>query len=159
MIIIKKNKICKVILYIQDTGEEKEEMNLLNQSKEKIVIDIKLHTIPKKNSQQILFNSRTKRPFIQQSDRYLEFEKLCGYYLKKYKCLNINKPINLKCTFYVPDKRRRDLANLLESIQDILVKYGVIADDNYLIIKGVDGSRIVYEKNRSETIIEIEEVN
>lgn len=123
-----------------------------------MIIKIPMHTIPKKNSQQILFNSRTKRPFIQQSERYLQFENLCGYYLGKYKDLNINKPINLKCTFYVPDKRRRDLANLLESIQDILVKYGVIADDNYLIVQSVDGSRIVYEKNKSETIIEIEEV-
>lgn len=121
-----------------------------------MIIQIPHHTIPKKNSQQILYNNRTKRPFIQQSNRYLEFERLCGYYLNKYNDLNINKPINLKCTFYVPDKRRRDLANLLESIQDILVKYGVIADDNYLIVQSVDGSRIVYEKNKSETIIEIE---
>lgn len=121
-----------------------------------MIIQIPHHTIPKKNSQQILFNQRTKKPFIQQSDRYLQFERLCGYYLNKYNDLNINKPINLKCTFYVPDKRRRDLANLLESIQDILVKYGVIADDNYLIVQSVDGSRIVYEKNKSETIIEIE---
>lgn len=123
-----------------------------------MIIKIPMHTIPKKNSQQILFNSRTKRPFIQQSERYLQFENLCGYYLKKYKDLNINRPINLKCTFYVPDKRRRDLANLLESIQDILVKYRIIADDNYLIVESVDGSRIIYEKNRSETIIEIKGV-
>lgn len=123
-----------------------------------MIIKIPMHTIPKKNSQQILFNSRTKRPFIQQSNRYLEFEKLCGYYLIKYKGLNINKPINLKCTFYVPDKRKRDLANLLESIQDILVKYQIIEDDNYNIVSGVDGSRILYEKGRSETIIEFEEV-
>ena len=123
-----------------------------------MIINIPHHTIPKKNSQQILINKRTKKPFIQQSDRYLEFEKLCGFYLGKYKGLNINESINLKCTFYVPDKRRRDLANLLESIQDILVKYEVIADDNYLIVQSVDGSRIIYEKNRSETIILIERV-
>ena len=123
-----------------------------------MIIKIPMHTIPKKNSQQILYNNRTKRPFIQQSNRYLEFEKLCGYYLVKYKGLNINKPINLKCIFYVPDKRKRDLANLLESIQDILVKYEVIADDNYLIVQSVDGSRIIYEKGRSETIIEFKEV-
>lgn len=122
-----------------------------------MIIKIPFHTIPKKNSQQILFNSRTKRPFIQQSKRYLEFEKLCGLYLSKYKNYTIKKSINLKCTFYVPDRRRRDLANLIESIQDILVKYQVLEDDNYLIVKSLDGSRIVYEKGRSETIIEITE--
>ena len=46
--------------------------------------------------------------------------------------------------------------NLLNAIQDILVEYGVIADDNYNIVKSVDGSRIIYEKGREETIIEIE---
>ena len=44
---------------------------------------------------------------------------------------------------------------MLNAIQDILVKYGVIADDNYNIVKSVDGSRIIYEKGREETIIEI----
>lgn len=115
-------------------------------------------TIPKKNSQQILINKRTRKPFIQQSERYLAFERVCYYYLFKYSKLKIDTSINLKCTFYVPDKRRRDLANLLESIQDILVKYGVLVDDNYKIVQGVDGSRIIYEKDRKETIIEITEV-
>lgn len=120
-----------------------------------IKITIPLLTIPKKNSQQILYNSRTKRPFIMQSKRYLNFEKECEYYLLNYK-LKINEPINLKCTFYVSDRRKRDLANLLESIQDILVKYEVIEDDNYNIVMSTDGSRIIYEKGRNETIIEID---
>ena len=58
----------------------------------------------------------------------------------------------------MPDKRKRDLVNLLNAIQDVLVKYNVIADDNYNIVASVDGSRIVYEKDREETIIEIKEV-
>lgn len=121
----------------------------------KIKITIPMHTIPKKNSQQILYNSRTRKPFIRQSERYLNFEKECGWYLKSYQ-LKINEPVNLKCIFYVPDRRKRDLANLLESIQDILVKYEVIEDDNYNVVMSVDGSRIIYEKGRSETIVEIE---
>ena len=40
-------------------------------------------------------------------------------------------------------------------MQDILVKYKVIADDNYNIVQAIDGSRIIYEKGREETIIEI----
>lgn len=120
-----------------------------------IKIIIPMHTIPKKNSQQIFINKRTGRPFISQSKRYLEFEKNCEMFLYQHK-YQLDQPINLKCTFYVPDRRKRDLANLLESIQDILVKYGVIADDNYEIVASVDGSQIIYEKNRSETIIEIQ---
>lgn len=122
-----------------------------------MIIKIPLQCRSKKNSQQVLFNQRTKKPFISQSNLYKQFEAECGYYLMKYR-LNIKRPINLKCTFYVKDKRKRDIVNLLNAIQDILVKYNVIADDNYNIVNSVDGSRIIYEKGREETIIEITEV-
>lgn len=120
-------------------------------------ITIPLLARSKKNSQQILINSRTHKPFVSQSKLYKEFEQECGYYLNKYK-LNIDYPVNLKCTFIVPDKRKRDLTNLENAIADILVKYNVLADDNYNIIQSWDGSRIIYKKGEEETIIEIEEV-
>lgn len=120
-----------------------------------MIIKLPIQCRSKKNSQQILYNSRTRKPFISQSDLYKQFEKECGYYLSKYR-LNIDYPINLKCTFYVKDKRKRDIVNLLNAMQDILVKYNVIADDNYNIVASVDGSKIIYEKGREETIIEIE---
>lgn len=120
-----------------------------------MIIKIPLMCRSKKNSQEIHINCRTGKPFVSQGKLYKQFEAECGYYLLKYK-KNISVPINLKCTFYVKDKRKRDIVNLLNAIQDILVKYGVIADDNYNIVKSVDGSRIIYEKGREETIIEIE---
>ena len=122
-----------------------------------MVIEIPLLTIPKKNSQQIVWNSKTHRPFIRQSERYLSFERECGLFLRKYQN-NITCPVNIKATFYVPDKRKRDLTNLENSIADILVKYKVIEDDNYNVLQSWDGSRIIYEKGRQETILEIEEV-
>lgn len=130
--------------------------NLLNQSNKILKIIIPLRTIPKKNSQRIIVNPRTRKPMIIQSKSYKEFEKNCSYFLNKYKT-NINIPVNIKATFYVPDRRKRDLTNLENAIADILVKYKVIADDNYNIIQGWDGSRIIYEKGREETILEIEE--
>lgn len=120
-----------------------------------MVIKIPLMCRSKKNSQNIIVNTKTHKPMIIQSKLYKEFEQECGYYLLKYK-KNISTPVNLKCTFYVKDRRKRDIVNLLNAIQDILVKYGVIADDNYNIVQSVDGSRIIYEKGREETIIEIE---
>ena len=123
-----------------------------------MIIKIPLMCRSKKNSQNIIVNPKTHKPMIIQSKLYKEFEQECGYYLLKYK-KNISTPVNLKCTFYVKDKRKRDIVNLLNAIQDILVKYGVIADDNYNIVKSVDGSRIIYEQGREETIIEIEEEN
>ena len=120
-----------------------------------MIIKIPLMCRSKKNSQNIIVNLRTHKPMIIQSKLYKQFEQECGCYLLKYR-KNISTPVNLKCTFYVKDRRKRDIVNLLNAIQDILVKYRVIADDNYNIVKSVDGSRIIYEKGREETIIEIE---
>lgn len=119
-------------------------------------IKIPLLCMSKKNSQQIVRNGN--RTFIIQSKQYVKFERDCAYFLKKY-ARHIEIPINLKCTFYVPDKRKRDITNLLNAIQDILVKYDVIADDNYNIVASLDGTRIIYEKGRQETIVEITKFN
>ena len=108
----------------------------------------------KKNSQQIIINPRTKRPMIIQSKLYANYERECGLYLKKYKS-NIDYSINLKIEFYVPDKRRRDIANYIEAIQDILVKYEVLRDDNYNIIYSLDGTRMYLDKENPRVEIEI----
>lgn len=118
-------------------------------------IEIPLLARSKKNSQRIIWNNKTKKPMIIQSKEYLNFERECSYFLLKYKNSNINYPINLKCLFFVSDKRRRDLTNLENAIADILVKYKVIEDDNYNIIQSWDGSRILYRKDE-EPKIEIE---
>ena len=121
-------------------------------------IVIPLLARPKKNSQQIIWNKNTKKPMIIQSKEYLKFERDCRYFLLKYQGNKISCPVNIKALFFVPDKIRRDLTNLENAIADILVKYGVLEDDNYNIIQSWDGSRVIYEKGRSETIIEIEKV-
>ncbi len=126
----------------------------IKQEETGITIRLPLLCRSKKNSQQILINSKTGKPFVSQSKLYKEFEQDCGYFLKKCKS-NISYPVNVKCTFYVPDKRKRDLTNLENAIADILVKYQVLEDDNYNIIQSWDGSRIIYEKDREETVIEI----
>lgn len=121
-------------------------------------IEIPMLCRSKKNSQKIIVNPRTRKPMIIQSDLYKQFERDCGYYLNKYRGLNIDYPINLKCTFIVGDKRKRDIVNLLNAIQDILVKYQVIIDDNYNVVASLDGTRIEYEKGIEKTIIEIERI-
>lgn len=110
----------------------------------------------KKNSQQIVYNSATKRRTIIQSKLYLQYEKECKKYLQN--CFTINNPINLKCIFFVPDKRRRDLVNYIEAIQDILVKYKVIEDDNYNIVQSIDGSKMYIDKENPRVEIEITEM-
>ena len=111
----------------------------------------------KKNSQQIIYNPKIKRPMIIQSKLYANFERECGLYLKKYKS-NIDYSINLKIEFYVPDKRRRDIANYIEAMQDILVKYEVLRDDNYNIVYSLDGTRMYIDKENPRVEIEITKI-
>jgi Holliday junction resolvase RusA-like endonuclease len=120
-------------------------------------IEIPLLCRSKKNSQKIWYNPKTKRTMIVQSDIYKQFERDCAYFLPKLK-EPISKPVNLKCTFIVPDRRKRDLTNLENAIADILVKYKVLKDDDYTILTSWDGSRIIYEKGIEKTIVEIEEI-
>lgn len=120
-------------------------------------IEIPLLCRSKKNSQQIIYSKG--RPMIIQSKIYHEFERECGKFLFKYKKGKITYPINLKCLFYVPDKRKRDLTNLENAIADILVKYEILEDDNYNIIAGWDGSRIFYQKGTEKIEITIEKMD
>lgn len=118
---------------------------------------IKLPPVSKKNSQQIFFNPKTGKRFIAPSKKYKEYEQNAGWFLPRRK-EPIDYSINVKCLFYMPTKRKCDLTNLLEAVDDVLVKHGIIADDNYTIIESHDGSRVLYDKENPRTEIYIEEV-
>lgn len=111
----------------------------------------------KKNSQQILINHATGRPFIAQSKQYKLYETMCSVYMPKLK-EPIDYPANVECVFYRSARRKVDLCNLIECTADILVKYGVLADDNRNVMYSVDGSRVFYDKANPRTEITIEPV-
>lgn len=117
---------------------------------------IPLPPVTKKNNQKICINKATGKRFISQGDRYKEFEKNCGYFLQSDK--PIDYPVNVKCVYYMQTRRRVDLTNLMAATHDILVKYGILADDNFKIIVSVDGSRVDYDKVNPRTEITIEAV-
>ena len=108
----------------------------------------------KKNSQEIIFNRKTGKRMVIQNKRYTEFEKECKWFMPKLE-KPIDYPINLSCHFYVNDARRRDIANYLEAIQDILVKYKVIEDDNYSIIASLDNCKMEIDRVKPRCEIEI----
>ena len=110
--------------------------------------------ITKKNSQRIVTNKVTGRPFLIPSRQYKQYELDAGWQIK-CKGINIDYPVNVKCLYYMPTRHKVDLCNLLEATCDILVKYNVIADDNSQIVAGHDGSRVLYDKDNSRCEIEI----
>lgn len=117
----------------------------------KIIIPIAPRT--KKNSQQIAWKGG--RPIIIPSAAYKMYEREARAFLTPVEA-PINYPVNVKCLYYMPTRRRVDLVNLQECTLDVLVKYGVLEDDESKIVVSMDGSRVFYDKKnpRTEVIIE-----
>ena len=125
----------------------------------KIKISIPVKPVTKKNSQQIITNPKTGRPFIIPSKQFRDFEKDCKPYMLQIKneIGQIRFPVNIKCIFYVDRKLKYDLTNLLEAIDDVLVNYGILLDDNRDILAAHDGSRVFYDKFNPRIELTIEE--
>lgn len=124
-----------------------------------IQISIPVKPVTKKNSQQIITNPKTGRPFIIPSKQFRDFEKECKPYMLQIKneIGQIKYPVNVQCIFYVDRKLRYDLTNLLEAIDDVLVNYGILLDDNRDILASHDGSRVYYDKFKPRIELTIEE--
>lgn len=114
---------------------------------------IPLTPVSKKNS---LRMAQVKGRFIPlPSKSYVDYEKQAGWFIPK-PTKPIDEPITVKCLFYMPTRRRCDLVNMLEAIDDVMVKHRLIADDNYNIIVSHDGSRVLYDKQHPRTEVYIE---
>lgn len=107
---------------------------------------VPLVPISKKNSQQILTNRATGRPFIMPSKQYKQYEREAAQFLRPRPSQPISCPVNVKCVFYMPTYRAVDKSNLEEAAHDILVTAGILADDNRDIIATTDGSIVLYDK-------------
>ena len=119
-------------------------------------IVIKGNPITKKNSQRIVLVKG--RPMILPSAKFKEYEKICALFMPKVK-EPITEAVNVKCLYYMETRRHVDLVNLEEATLDILVRYGVLEDDNSLIVWSMDGSRVLYDKITPRVEIEIEPIN
>lgn len=115
---------------------------------------VKLTPISKKNHQQILINRATGKPFISQAKKYKDYEQAALWFIPKPE-KPIDYPVNIKCLFYMPTRRRCDLPNMINAIDDVMVRAGLLEDDNYNIVAGHDGSRVLYDKENPRTEVTI----
>ena len=67
----------------------------------------------------------------------------------------IDYPVNVKCLYYRKNYIRCDLSNLHEATDDILVNYGILKDDKFLIVAGHDGSRVYIDPENPRVEITI----
>lgn len=124
--------------------------------------------VSSKNSRPVFVNSATGKRFVGKSTRLTEHTESAlwelkgqiGKIKKDHRKLNSDNPFPLSgdltvCfRFYVPDKRKRDLVNLIQLPQDLLQEAGIIEDDSQ--IKSLDGSTILLDRKNPRTEIYIE---
>lgn len=116
---------------------------------------ISLSPITKKNHSQIIMAKG--RPMIIPSPQYKLYEKQCEGFMP-WDAGKIDYPVNVKATYYMPTRRKVDLCNLHAALHDIMVHHGLLSDDNCSIIVSTDGSRVLYDKNKPRTEVEITEL-
>ena len=120
----------------------------------------------KKNSQMIAGSGRRcpvckkfAKEWIRQGPAYNNYAEQAAWQLRPKPKEPISTPVNVRYLFYMKTRRRVDLVNLIEAMNDILVARGILADDNARIIVSHDGSRVLYDKDLPRVEVEIEEVD
>lgn len=126
---------------------------------------INLNPVTKKNSSRIagigkrcFACGKAARQIILPSKQYTQYEKDCKVFMPKMR-EPICEPVNIKALFYMKTRRKVDLVNLQEALLDVLVKYGVISDDNSNVVASMDDSRVFYDKDNPRTEVTIENIN
>lgn len=99
----------------------------------------------KKNSRQIICRGRF--PTSIPSKKHKEWHKVAMVQLseqgiKPEKLTSVNMTVQL----YAKDKRKADASNKLESINDLLVDYGFLDDDNWFVIHKLTILPIIVDK-------------
>ena len=108
----------------------------------------------KKNSSRIMYDARTGRRFVSASAAYKEYEDDCAAQIVR-NTPEGEPPYNVKCVYYMRTRRKVDLVNLLEATCDILVRAGVLPDDDSTVIASHDGSRVRYDRDEPRVEIDI----
>jgi len=83
----------------------------------------------KKNSRITLRNGRTIP-----SKAYTAWHSIAEAQLLDLANEGLDEPLSITYQFYLPDRRRTDLSNKIESVNDLLVDIGFITDDNANIL-------------------------
>ena len=124
-----------------------------------INITIPINPVTKKNHGRIVNNNG--RQYMLPSEQFERYQRECRYWLSRYRNrvgFPIMDRVEVECHFYRKTRHNVDLVNLLQSIDDVLVHYGVLDDDNSQIIASHDGSRVHYDKNNPRTEITIKRI-
>lgn len=116
---------------------------------------IPLNPRPKKNEHRIAGSGpkcpvckKYKKQFVRNGKNTTDFAFFAAKYLRPKPAKPITGPVQLVYRCYRETRHRVDDLNLYEALDDLLVKEGVLSDDNINVIRSRDGSRCFYDKER-----------
>lgn len=114
---------------------------------------IPLDTRTKKNHQTIAGSGpkcplcgKRKKQFIRQGHANTAYTAQAAQYLSPRPPRLIEGPVWIQYRIFMRTRRRVDDLNLYASLDDLLVKEGVLQDDNISVIRCRDGSFVGYDK-------------
>ena len=125
---------------------------------EPLKLTIHSQTPSQKNSKSVAYNRATGKPFIMSNQNVKTWQNDAAIQLLSYRLKEpFTKRVEMSIMFYVKDNRRRDLDNMLTTIQDALVKANILSDDSwqYLRISGIDAE---IDKEHPRAVITINEI-
>lgn len=108
-----------------------------------------------KNGKNVGVNPRTGRVFVTSNAIVKAWQEEAAWQLKS--ATAFPGKVAISYVFYVKDNRRRDLDNMVTSVNDSLVKAGIIADDSWQVLE-IEGACGVYDKENPRVMIFINEV-
>ncbi len=73
--------------------------------------------------------TRTRKG-MRKTDTYCDWLKVAGYMVMAQRPIGLTGPYKLSIRAMRPDRRRRDIDNLIKPVSDLLQSVGVIEDDS-----------------------------
>ena len=67
----------------------------------------------------------------------------------------VTEPCDVSIKYWLPDRRRRDLSNMTESVMDLLVDRGVLTDDSCNVVIKLTQRAMGRDKENPRTEVEI----
>lgn len=107
-----------------------------------------------KNSKVMTLNRSTGKLFPRNNDRYLSWKGVAEVEALNQVRHRHRGTVGVSMTFFVKDRRPRDLDNMAASVLDVLVSTGLVEDDNIFIVPDI---RLTFGGiNKSKLRVEIE---
>lgn len=91
-------------------------------------------TPAQKNSKQIFYNKKTGKPFITSNNTVKGWQHNAALQLIKHKGA-FTEPVVISYMFYVKDNRKRDIDNMIASVNDSLQAADVITGDHWQVLQ------------------------